>query len=166
MIRPLTESDAEAYSALRLRALTEHPEAFGSSPADHPDLGGVRERFRTRWGAGPDSQLLGALSGGELVGLCHVARVPYAKSAHKGSITHMYVAPEARGRGLGRALLTEAIARARAWGIERLELAVVTDNAAALHLYASLGFRTWGVEPQALRVDGRDYDEAWMTLEL
>lgn len=50
------------------------------------------------------------------------------------------VTPDARGRGVGRALLEQVIADATAAGASAVSLEVRADNAAARHLYASLGF--------------------------
>ena len=50
------------------------------------------------------------------------------------------VAPAARGRGLGRALLAELLAHARARGASEVLLEVAADNAAAIALYRSAGF--------------------------
>lgn len=52
----------------------------------------------------------------------------------------MAVAPEAQGRGLGRAVLEELVARARADSAEHLMLEVRADNAPARKLYDSNGF--------------------------
>src|SRR6266436_8870933 len=52
----------------------------------------------------------------------------------------MAVAPEWRGRGVGSALMAEAIAWARAHGVEKLALSVYPDNQRALALYAKFGF--------------------------
>lgn len=58
----------------------------------------------------------------------------------------MYVAHEARGRGVGRALLLAAIERARALsGVEQIHLAVTTHNSAARALYVSVGFVAYGM---------------------
>ena len=52
-----------------------------------------------------------------------------------------HVAPEMRGRGVGRALLEAAIARARAQGFAALKLDTWGSMAAAVNLYESLGWR-------------------------
>ena len=54
----------------------------------------------------------------------------------------LYVAEDARGAGLGRALTEAVIDRARERGCRRVELDVNTENPSAMHLYRSLGFET------------------------
>jgi len=54
----------------------------------------------------------------------------------------LFVRASARGTGLGRALVSECIAHARARGCARLELDVQADNAPALALYERSGFST------------------------
>jgi ribosomal-protein-alanine N-acetyltransferase len=58
----------------------------------------------------------------------------------EAEILTLAVAPAARGRGLGRALLQAAINKARALGAGTMFLEVGADNPAALALYAGLGF--------------------------
>jgi ribosomal protein S18 acetylase RimI-like enzyme len=79
----------------------------------------------------------------------------------------MYVAPEVRGRGLGRMLLDAAITQARATpGIEQLMLAVNATNLPARNLYLALGFEPFGREPRALKIGERYFDEDYMALFL
>ncbi len=59
-------------------------------------------------------------------------------------IQKMGVSPEARGKGIGTALLSDAIARARAAGFRRCALDVATTNPRAQQLYERLGFRVTG----------------------
>jgi len=54
----------------------------------------------------------------------------------------LYVRSEARGSGLGRALVEAVIDRATERGCRRVELDVNSENPAALALYRSLGFET------------------------
>lgn len=56
-------------------------------------------------------------------------------------LKRMYVAPEARGRGVARRLTEHAIAVATALGYARLRLGTLTSMHAAQRLYASLGFQ-------------------------
>jgi len=166
-IRPLTEVDALAWRELRLRMLREHPDVFGS--AYEEQVSWPLERFAARLGDGTaaDSVLLGALVDGRLVGSAALGREDGAKVRHKAGIYSVYVAPEVRGRGVGRALLEHVIDRARQVGdIEQLQLAVTTHNAAARGLYAALGFETYGVERHALKVGDTYFDEELMVLWL
>ena len=166
-IRSLIEADATVYRELRLRALREEPEPFGQTYAEAAarPLSATAERLRAQVASG-DSFTLGAFDGA-LVGVVTLVREAGAKSRHKALIVGMYVAPEARRRGVGRALLAETIARARRVdGLEQLHLAVVTTNTEARRLYRSLGFEVYGVEPRALKEGERAWDEELMVLRL
>ena len=167
-IRAPTEDDAEDFRRLRLRALKEHPEAFGSSYEMESTLPlqVVADRLRQSSDS-PDDFTLGAYRQAELVGMVGFFRQRNEKERHKGSIWGMYVQSEEQGKGVGRALLTQAVERARLLtGLEQVGLAVVARNKRARSLYVSLGFETYGVEPNALVVDGEHLDEELMVLRL
>ena len=66
-------------------------------------------------------------------------------AAGEAEILTLAVVPAARGKGLGRALLTAAIAEAKTMGAETMFLEVASDNVAALALYARLGFAKVGM---------------------
>ena len=66
----------------------------------------------------------------------HVVRGP-----DEAEFRALAVAPEARGRGVGRALLRAVIDRSRAYGVQRLLLSTQTTMLAAQHLYTEAGFR-------------------------
>lgn len=53
----------------------------------------------------------------------------------------------ARGKGIGRALLTAGLDWAKGRGAEVVHLEVDESNTAALGLYSSLGFEEWGRRP-------------------
>jgi GNAT superfamily N-acetyltransferase len=57
-----------------------------------------------------------------------------------GEVKRMYVAPEMRGRGIGRAVLTRLEDEGRALGLTRLVLETGTRQAEALALYRKAGF--------------------------
>jgi RimJ/RimL family protein N-acetyltransferase len=167
-IRPLTEADASAWRELRLRMLRDHPDVFGSSweEFERQSLEEVARRMRER-NSPPDNALFGAFIEGKLIGSTGLHREEGAKDRHKAMIWGVYTAPEARGRGVGRALMEAAIARARETpGVERLILAVATHNTAARALYIALGFEAWGLERHALKLPDRYIDEEYFALEL
>jgi ribosomal protein S18 acetylase RimI-like enzyme len=167
VLRVLTEADAREAYELRLQALQESPEAFGSTYAETVRRG--VDSYRQRMLRPPDETFtLGAFSSNTLVGMVAFFRDTGEKDRHKGYIVSMYVEPESRGQGIGRALVGEAIALARQVpDVVQLQLAVVTSNVAARHLYLSLGFAVYGLEPRALRLGEDQYwDEELMVLRL
>lgn len=146
--------------ALRLRAVREHQDAF--LVTEEEELARPIEVVRERLAA-PDSVTLGAWLDDELVGSLGFLRQRRAKIDHKAEIWGMYVVPERRGAGVGRTLLVEAIRRLGTWkNLRQVQLAVTAHNKGALALYEALGFRTWGVEPGAMCVDGAELDEIHM----
>ena len=83
------------------------------------------------------------------VGRCgHIANASYA------------VASAARGKGVGRMLVTDSLVQGRAAGFRVLQFnAVVSTNASARHLYESLGFTQLGTIPGGFRMpDGTFVD--------
>ncbi len=165
-IRMLQADDAAAYRAVRRRALTDHPEAFGLSVAEFDALTDAAIRRRLTGGL-PENGVLGGFVGGELVGTIYVGRDHRRKKRHHGEIGAMYVAPEHRGRGHGRALLDAGLDHLRGLGgVEQVGLAVTVGNLPARRLYRAAGFVTWGVEPAYMRVGDAVYDIEWMALTL
>ena len=161
LVRMLGPADATLYRSLRLRALRDEPDAFTSSYAEERELG--VEAAAQRLDAHP---FWGAYRHAELYGFVGLQREPRTKNRHKATVMGMYVAPEARGQGLGRVLLEALVRHARANGIESLVLTVTEGNAAALSLYETVGFRSFGVEPDAIRVGGRSHAKNHMHLDL
>lgn len=70
-----------------------------------------------------------------------VGIVLVARRGWTSRIAAMGLAPEARGQGLGRRLLSEAVEEARERGDRAVLLEVIEQNAPAVHLYTSFGFR-------------------------
>lgn len=119
------------------RLLAEFRDWFGNSA---PAEAAMRESVG-RIHAADGEFLLGALDG-EPVGVCQVRyRWSVWTSSDDAWIEDVFVTGEARGTGLGRALVEAAIERARERGCVRIELDVDEANTPALTLYRSLGFR-------------------------
>jgi ribosomal protein S18 acetylase RimI-like enzyme len=161
LIRALAPDDAPAFLALRLRGLREHPEAFSSSYEEEREsaLADVERRLE----AAADAAVFGAHIEGALVGVTGVRREGRIKLAHKAHIWGVYVAPEARGRGIGERLLRLALAFARdRLGVRQVNLGVNAGNAAAVALYRKLGFAEYGLERGFMPVGGVLHDQLMM----
>ncbi|WP_340026434.1 GNAT family protein [Paenibacillus sp. FSL K6-1096] len=166
-IRTLTPSDAESYRALRLQSLQQHPEAFLSSYESEAKLSIETTRIRLEPSDG--NFTLGAFLDGDerLAGMATFFRESRPKIQHKAHVYAVYVDLVARKHGLGRALMLELIARAKAApGLEQLMLTVTSSNLPAKRLYESLGFVRYGTEPKAMKLDGEYLDEDLMVLLL
>jgi len=77
------------------------------------------------------------------------------RAGDDAEILTLAVEKDARGQGLGRALVVALLERLRADGAQRVSLEVRRGNAAALGLYTSLGFAETRVRPRYYR-DGED----------
>lgn len=159
-LRVLEPADAPAFHRLRLEGLRHHPEAFGAAYEEEAALRPAE--IERRLGEGT---VFGAFGGGELVGVAGLLVPGAAKKRHKGVLFGVYVRADARGDGLGTALVSSVIAHARS-RVEQLHTTVVTDNAPARRVYEKLGFRPYGLEPRALKVADRYYDQELLVLVL
>jgi ribosomal protein S18 acetylase RimI-like enzyme len=150
-IRRLAAREWPAYRALRLRSLLDAPDAFGSSYA--AEEAWAQELWMARLTAasvsGRDCPLVAeAESDGAMLGLLW-AKCD-AEDAGIVNLFQMWVAPEARGRGLASALLEEAVGWARTIDARLVQLGVVVSNQVALQLYVRHGFSKAG-EPAPIR---------------
>lgn len=144
-LRSLVPDEWPTYRALRLAALCDAPDAFGSTLAAEQDRPPEqwRDRLAKAHTSGADLPLV-ALVQGQAVGLLW-AKID-ADDARVVHLFQMWVAPEARGHGLGKALLDHAIAWARSVDAQCVKLGVTCGDTPAARLYASAGFRVVGDE--------------------
>lgn len=163
-IRPLLISDAPAYRAFRLRGLREHPDAFTSS-FEEESLRPLADTERRLAAVGTE-KLWGAFVDGVMAGMVGLSCETRAKNRHKAALVGLYVADEFTGLGLGRALVETVVQDARACGIELIVLTVTDGNRPACRLYENAGFASFGMEPDAIRVDGVSFGKQHMFLQL
>ena len=166
-LRLLAAADLPAYKALRDLLLAAHPEAFTSDAEAERER--APETYLARVGGAGSAWpfTLTAWRGEWLAGAITCEREPRVKIRHVGHLVGMMVHPDARGRGIGRALLDACIARCRASGeIELLTLSVTSGNAAAIALYEQAGFTRYGRLERAIRVGARYHAKELMVLDL
>ena len=163
-IRVLTGDDVSLYRAMRGRALNEDPTAYGESANEFQSK--AEESVRMALDSQINSITLGAFRDEtELIGIASVYRLPRERIGHIGHVNGVFVAPEARGLGVGRRLMEQLLSVMR----ERLRstqasLFVTTPQVAAKQLYLSLGFAVIGTEPRAIRHGEQFLDSEWMYL--
>jgi ribosomal protein S18 acetylase RimI-like enzyme len=134
-VRRLRPTEWEAFRALRLRALADAPDAFGSTLAEERD--DTDERWQRR--AHPsDGFVAVAEREGVLVGLAIGAPAPGHVQA--AGLFSMWVDPAERGHGLGGRLIDAVVDWARGAGYGAIGLGVTTTNHGAIALYERLGF--------------------------
>lgn len=159
LIRHATPDDEDALGRLD-RAHWSRRHAVGPRPQPpyEPFFAG---RF------GPRDHLVAEREDGALVGYLRIGRpTDLATNAHVRQIQGLLVAEEARGRGVGRALLRAAQDECRKLGARRLTLRVLGHNAAARALYESEGFVVEGVLPEEFYLDGEYVDDVLMGIRL
>lgn len=109
------------------------------------------ESFSMPWSAKDFEDLLShnycfymvAEADGEVVGCAGFTNI-----CNEANIDNVVVAESHRNRGIAQALLSELIARGEADGVEAFTLEVRVSNAAAIHVYERLGFRSEGIRPR------------------
>lgn len=149
----LAPDDWATWRALRLAALAEAPDAFGSRLADWQGEGDREERWRERL-AVPGSHNVVARMDGDPVGMA--SGVPTADD-HVVELISMWVAASARGRGVGDLLVHEVERWARSRGATLLRLDVTDGNQPAAALYERNGFGFTG-ETGDLMPDGMRHE--------
>jgi len=79
-----------------------------------------------------------------------------SRCVYAGVVEHsVYVHPDARGHGAGRALLAALIASTEAAGIWTIRSGIFPENTASLALHQALGFRVVGIQERVGQHHGR-----------
>ncbi|MEM8954227.1 MAG: GNAT family N-acetyltransferase [Verrucomicrobiota bacterium] len=160
--RRATRNDVTLFKEVRLRALKESPDAYGSTYES------AMQRDQRSW----EDQLWSTTSGGDrntqfafkaeqCIGIAALYREP---SASSGDIIMMWVDPRHRGSFAAFSLVEGLLSWARDSGFVAVSLNVTDTNARAIRFYKNQGFRDTG-EKVAIDVR-RNLSGIRMTLEL
>jgi L-amino acid N-acyltransferase YncA len=144
-LQPLRPEDWPAVRAIYEAGIATGDATFETAAPDWP-----------AWDAAhlADHRLV-ARDGGRVVGWTALAPVS-DRCAYVGvAEASTYVAPEAQGRGVGRALLTAVVASADRGGIWTVQTGIFPENQASLRLHEACGFRLVGVRERLGQLHGR-----------
>ena len=159
-IRMLTQEDWQPWKLLRLEALKNSPERFGSSYEEEvnwPDIDFQNSLTK--------SDIFEVFVDNSLVSCAGFYSLNSAKTKHRGVIWGMYTRPECRGQGIASALIQTIINHAKS-RVTQLHLTCVTSNLGAVAFYQKQGFKIYGTEPRALKIGDTFFDEHLMILDL
>lgn len=141
IVRAATSADAEALAAIYAQAVLHGFGTFEEDPPSAVDMDARRQAIQER-----GLPYLVAEDDGRILGFAYAG--PFrARAAYRYTLEDsVYVAPDAAGRGVGRAVLSAVIQACEALGVRQL-MAVIGDsgNAASIGLHRSLGFEQTGV---------------------
>ena len=143
-IRLIGNEDWTAFRDIRLRSLLDSPDAFGSTYGEESTASenAWRDWAAGRWRNGTAAVFL-AEDEGRAVGTATGAA--YDAAPAEAHVYAMWVAPDARGAGVGRELVDAVADWARGLGCDRLVLRVTETNEPARRFYAAYGFAETGV---------------------
>lgn len=162
IIRDALESDAEALAAIYGHHVLHGFGSFEEIPPTAADMAGRRKAVVDR-----GLPYLVAETDGKVLGFACAG--PFRpRAAYRYTVEDsVYVAPDATGRGVGKAVLEAVLTSCTALGLRQV-MAVIGDsgNAASIGLHRSLGFQQAGVAKGLGYKHGRWVDIVWMQKQL
>jgi RimJ/RimL family protein N-acetyltransferase len=159
-IRPFQISDIESFNAT-LNTICAERRYLAS--VDGFSLEESRQFIQSGLDGGIIQQV--AVIGTQIVGWCDIIPYPETGFTHVARLG-MGILKDYRGCGLGTRLLSACLTRAQGTPLEKIELQVFGDNAAAIALYQKLGFQPEGCKHRGRKIDGQYQDIVLMALML
>jgi L-amino acid N-acyltransferase YncA len=162
IVRASTVEDASALAAIYGHHVLHGFGTFEEVPPSPQEMAARRQAIVDR-----GLPHLVAEDGGQVLGFAYAG--PFRpRAAYRYTVEDsVYVAPEATGRGVGRAVLSEVLKACEAFGIRQV-VAVIGDsqNAGSIGLHTALGFEHAGVGKGFGYKMGRWVDIVWMQKSL
>ena len=155
-IRSLTQKDWLIWKKIRLEALKDSPENFGSAHEEESNWKGSDFRNSLQ-----KNNIFGAFINHELIACAGFYKMNSLKTKHRGVIWGVYTQPEQRLKGASNSLIEAIIIHAKEHVIQ-IHLTCVTTNLGAIKLYQKHGFLIYGTEPRSLKIDDIFFDEHLM----
>lgn len=168
IVREISVSDAVEFKRLRLEGLTLYPEAFAE----------IAEDFNTKSYQQVSCEITDIYSSGgflvgafdncnRLLGIVGFHKNSWSRLKHRGHIWGVYVDSEYQHRGIGKLLLKTVIEKSKVIPeLVQLDISVVTTNKKAYDLYKRIGFKDYGIQRRALKVNNVYLDEYILAFDL
>lgn len=103
---------------------------------------------------------------GEIVGYAYAHRLGERAAYQWNAELSVYLAPQRRGRGLGRALSQAVLRLLELQGVHNVFSLITLPNEASIHMHEALGFRACGIQRQAGYKLGAWHDVGWFQKQL
>ena len=149
-LRRLVAEDVDAFRALRLKALSEHPRAYLQTYDDE----NVRPRaFHAHMVE--NNIIMGAFLGYLFIGYTILSLNQHAKMKHKGMVWGAYVRPAYRNYDLGKQMRLRLFEVAKEIGLTMCTSSIIANNDAALKVHQAVGYLEMFREKDGVRhLDG------------
>jgi L-amino acid N-acyltransferase YncA len=152
-IRPLYPFDWEAVRRIYLEGIATGHGTFETAAPDWDRWDGSHRR---------DCRLVAQASDREVVGWAALSPASTRKVYAGVAEVSVYVAENARGRGVGAALLSNLVDASEEAGLWTLQAGIFPENAASLAIHEKCGFRRVGIRERVGFGQGRWRDVVWM----
>ncbi|MDO9284689.1 MAG: N-acetyltransferase family protein [Aquabacterium sp.] len=161
LIRPSTPADLPAITAIYAEAVLNGTGTFELDPPDQAEMARRRDDVLSKGLPWLVAEAPGP-AGNQVLGYAYANHFRPRRAYRFCLEDSIYLHPDARGRGVGRLLLTELVGRCEAAGARQM-LAVIGDaaNAGSIGVHAALGFEHTGV----LKAAGWKFDR-WLDVIL
>ncbi len=162
--RCINADDAGDFSALRREVTRRNPVPMGLTYEE--ELTRTLDDFRAQLSFSHPNIMFGSFVEGELVATAAVGYTSkFPSSRHKMVMWGVFTSPRYRRRGLSRQVVEATLQHAFSNGVQRVNLQVYVPNESAIALYKAIGFVEYGIEPDAVYINGQFHDGIHMTLE-
>jgi len=164
IIKKVAVKNWEKFKEIRLEALKNNPEAFGSSYEEEVQRSDERWRISL---ANKNKTVFLALDRKIPIAIATISYESMIKMNHLANIYSVYVKPEYRGRAISSKLIKSILADVKKKKrIKKIKLNVVTTQLPAINLYKKFGFKIIAKLSKEVKLGKRYYDEYMMEKKL